>query len=60
MADSVCDTFMKQATHQLPRNDLSTETTPGYLDAVRKACIIDVTVTGSTQVTKIYHYSSIL
>jgi hypothetical protein len=51
MADSVCDTFIKQATQQLPRNGLVVETTPGYLDAVRKACIIDVTITGSTEVT---------
>ncbi|CAF5224511.1 unnamed protein product, partial [Rotaria magnacalcarata] len=49
MADKVCDTFMKEATQQLPRNGLVVETTPGYLDAVRQACIIDVTVTGSTQ-----------
>ncbi len=60
MADSVCDTFMKQATQQLPQNDLEVETTPGYLDAVRKACIIDVTVTGSTQVIKTFVYLSLM
>ncbi|CAF1531692.1 unnamed protein product, partial [Rotaria sordida] len=49
MADTVCDTFIKQTTQQLPQNGLSVETTPGYLDAVKQACIIDVTVTGSTQ-----------
>ncbi|CAF1049934.1 unnamed protein product [Adineta steineri] len=49
MADSVCDTFMKQATQQALRDDLVVETTPGYIEAVRRACIIDVTVTGSTQ-----------
>ena len=60
MADSVCDTFMKQVTQQLPRNDLVVETTPGYLEAVRQACIIDVTVTGSTQVTKTFLCDSII
>ncbi|CAF3031573.1 unnamed protein product [Rotaria sp. Silwood2] len=49
MADTVCDTFINQATQQLPQNNLSVETTPGYLAAVKQACIIDVTVTGSTQ-----------
>ena len=60
MADDVCDTFMKQATQHLPSNDLATKTTPGYLDAVRRVCIIDVTVTGSTQVTKNFLCLSIL
>ncbi|UJR06888.1 hypothetical protein I4U23_011177 [Adineta vaga] len=49
MADSICNTFIKQATQHLPLNESNVESTPGYLDAVRQACVIDVTVTGSTQ-----------
>ncbi|UJR16681.1 hypothetical protein I4U23_003581 [Adineta vaga] len=49
LTDSTTDREIVTTTQRLSQTRLTIKTTPGYFDAIRKACIIDVTVTGSAE-----------
>ncbi|CAF1630554.1 unnamed protein product [Adineta ricciae] len=46
IASHVCDAYITTAAQRVSQNSPAVQMTPGYLHAVRRACIIDVTVTG--------------
>ena len=50
IASHVCDAYITTAAQHISQNGPAVQMTPGYLHAVRRACVIDVTVTGDAEV----------